>query len=380
VPGLRSLKFRFPWRAGNRFRLLVDGRQFVPRIIGAIDAARDEVLIEMYLFESGAVATRVLDALCAAAARGVRVHVLLDDFGALGLEAEDRRRLYAAGAKLAYYNPLHTTKLLRNFFRDHRKLVVADGAVAFTGGAGITDEFDPPDRPYDAWRETMIEIRGPVVRDWQALFSDTWSRCDGAPLAPPEAEAAPAGASRGRVAAVQGPLNQEIQRSLLRRVHNARTRVWIATAYFLPSWKVRRALLAAVRRGADVRLLLPGPITDHPAVRHAGRRFYHRLLRHGVRIFEFQPRFLHQKVALCDDWVSIGSANLDRWNLRWNLEANQEVDDSAFARAVHAMLVADFRDATECLYEAWKQRPWYRRAPEWLWMLVDRALERLGRR
>ena len=157
-------------------------------------------------------------------------------------------------------------------------------------------------------------------------------------------------------------------------------RVWIATAYFIPPWKIRRALKKAVRRGVDVRLLLPGPVTDHPAVRHAGRRYYQRLLRHGVRIFEYQPRFLHQKVIVCDDWVSLGSANLDRWNLRWNLEANQEVSDAGFARATCAMLANDFNDAVECRYETWRRRPWRARLPEWLWGMVDRLLERLSRR
>jgi phosphatidylserine/phosphatidylglycerophosphate/cardiolipin synthase-like enzyme len=376
----RPPKFRYPWRTGNRFELLIDGRRFVPRLIEAVDGARREVLVEMYLFESGEVASRLIRALVDAARRGVTVRLLLDDFGALGLARADRERLRAAGAALAFYNPLRTAKLLRNFFRDHRKLVVVDGEVAYTGGTGITDEFDPPAHPERAWRETMLEIRGPAVRDWQALFFEVWRRLAPAPAALPSTGPAPAGASLGRVTATSGPIGQEIKRSLLKQVRRARTRVWISTAYFIPPWRIRRALGRAVRRGVDVRLLLPGPFTDHPAVRHAGRRFYQRLLRQGVRIFEYQPRFLHQKAILCDDWVSIGSANLDRWNLRWNLEANQEVNDPRFAQAVHAMLANDFRESVECRYEAWRRRPWTARLPEWLWGRVDLLLERFGRR
>lgn len=372
--------FRFPWRDGNRFELLIDGRRFLPRLLAAIDAARRYVLVEMYLFESGTVTSRFIDALVRATARGVKVRLLLDDFGALGLTRADRERIHAAGIALVFYNPLRTIKLLRNFFRDHRKLVLVDGRVAFTGGAGIADEFDPPRHPERAWRETLIEIHGPAVQDWQELFLDVWNRLHDAPTSLPPAESSPPGDIRGRVAVTRGPIGQEIKRSLLNRVRSARVRVWIATAYFIPPWKIRRALKKAVGRGVDVRLLLPGPVTDHPAVRHAGRRYYQRLLRHGVRIFEYQPRFLHQKVLVCDDWVSLGSANLDRWNLRWNLEANQEVSDAGFARATCAMLADDFSDAIECRYETWRRRPWNARLPEWLWGMVDRLLERLGRR
>jgi cardiolipin synthase len=166
---------------------------------------------------------------------------------------------------------------------------------------------------------------------------------------------------------------------LFRRVRNAEQRVWLATAYFVPSRKLLRALRRAVRQGADVRLLLPGPHTDHPAIRHAGRRFYTRLLRHGVRIFEYQPRFLHTKTLLCDRWVSLGSSNFDRWNLRWNLEANQEVDDQRFADAVAVMFETDFSECIEIDLRRWRRR-WFGRLREQLWGKVDMWLESLGRR
>lgn len=378
-------RYRFPWREGNRFELLIDGCRFYPQMIAAIAGARHYILLEIYLFESGTVADRFIEALTAAAARGVAVKLLVDDFGATGLSRHDRARLTAGGVALMFYNPLHPGKWFHNFARDHRKLLQVDGVVAFVGGAGITDEFDPPHASTLGWRETMIRIEGPALADWEALFSDVWNRHAAQPLDLPPAVAASvvlaAGtqAMVGRVTISQGLAKQEIQRSLVRQVRMARERVWIATAYFIPLRRVRRALRLAARRGADVRLLLPGLHTDHPAVRFAGRRFYASLLRSGVRIFEYQPRVLHTKLNLCDDWASIGSSNLDRWNLRWNLEANQEVKDAAFARALQALFEDDFSASIEHHYHDWQHRPLYLRLREYLWGKVGRWLTRLGR-
>lgn len=374
-------KYLYPWRPGNRLELLVDGRRFFPRMLEAIDRARHHVLLEMYLFESGAVATRFIDACVRAAGRGVTVKLLLDDFGALGLSRQDRDKLAQGGVDMVFYNPLHLRKRLRNMFRDHRKLMVVDGEFAFAGGAGITDEFDAPGHPEQSWRDTAVRVHGPVVADWQALFLRTWNRHVSRPLhLPKSVPPATADGRLGRVAITGALATQEIKRSLYNRARHAEKRLWIATAYFVPSRKLRRMLERAVGRGMDVRLLLPGAYTDHPAIRHAGRRFYSDLLRTGVRIFEYQPRFLHAKTVLCDDWTSIGSSNLDRWNLRWNLEANQEVDDAVFAEAVRSMFEEDFRHSVECSYEDWRRRPWHVRWRERLWGKVDMWLESLGRR
>jgi cardiolipin synthase A/B len=369
-------KYRYPWRDGNLFGLLIDGGQFFPPMQEAIAGAQDYVLLEMYLVESGTVADRFIALLTQAAARGVRVYALFDDFGALGLQRKDRLALSEAGVHLGWYNPVRYRKLRRNLVRDHRKLLVVDGEVAYTGGMGLTDEFDPPDAT-SAWRETGLEVRGPCVGDWQQVFAETWRRSSDVPL-PRLRSAAPAGDQRGRVVTTQLRPPQEIKRSFMLWVRQAERRVWLATAYFVPSWKLRRALRHAAQRGLDVRMLVPGPHTDHPAVRHAGQRFFARLLRNGVRIYEYQPRFTHSKVMLCDGRVSIGSSNVDRWNLRWNLEANQEIDDERIAAQVGAMFEGDFADSLELRYEDWVQRPWRRRLLEQFWGTVDVWLERLN--
>ena len=348
---LSESKYHFPWRENNQFGLLVDGDRFFPRMLKAIEAADHYALMEMYLFESGSVADRFIDALQGAAQRGVAVYLLLDDFGALHLQ------------------------------RNHRKLLAVDGEVAFVGGAGITDQFDPPDHPERRWRDTMIEIRGPVVADWQQLFKETWDRC--APHRLALAMRSPPLVSndqRGRVAVSSGYRRQENKRAMVKRVRRATHWAWFATAYFIPSWKIRRALRRAARHGVDVRLLLPGPHTDHPAARHAGRRFYGRLLRDGVRIFEYRSRFLHAKTALCDDWISIGSSNLDRWNLRWNLDADQLVENDRFSEEVRRMFEQDFEQSREYSYDEWRRRPWHRRLLEWFWGRVDLLIDRIGSR
>jgi phosphatidylserine/phosphatidylglycerophosphate/cardiolipin synthase-like enzyme len=370
----------FPWRDGNHVDLLLDGPAFFPRMLDAIAQARHYVLFEIYLFESGAVATRFIDALTAAAARGVAVKLLLDDFGALNLNSSDRARLHRGGVDLQLYNPLRLRKLLRNLFRDHRKLLVVDGEVAFVSGAGITDDFDTPHNPARNWRDNAVCVRGPVLCDWVELFRRVWERRTKTRLNLPPPQSAPqTDGMLGRVGVNSAVFLQDIRRALHYHVRHAQYRVWIATAYFVPPLNLMRALRQAARRGVDVRLLLPGPYTDHPAVRHAGHRYYGRLLRNQVRVFEFQPRFLHTKAALCDDWVSIGSSNHDRWNLRWNLEANQEVSNPAFAQIVGAVFEDDFRASAEITYEEWRRRPWLARLRENWWGRVDLWLENLGR-
>src|SRR5690606_24313132 len=153
--------------------------------------------------------------------------------------------------------------------------------------------------------------------------------------------------------------------------------IWISTAYFYPSGKLLKSLRKAAQRGVDVRLLLPGPYTDHPSVRHAGRSWYTPLLQDGVRIFEYQPRVLHMKLALVDDWCSVGSCNFDRWNLRWNLEANLEVIDHHFSQNTKSMLVNDFANSIEYTLKKWKQRSLLEKFREHFWKYIGLILNRL---
>jgi len=353
-------------------------------MLDAIDSARQYILLEMYLLASGAVAERFINALLQAAERGVRIYLLLDDYGARQLGPRDREQLAHRNIQIVYYNPLSSSITLYNLYRivwqrinhslyrNHRKLLLIDGKVAFAGGAGITDEVDAPRKPAMRWRETMIEIKGPVLGDWQQLFTESWNKYAEQVLTlPMVTPAAFANGQTGRVTVNEARRMTGIQRSLLRHLKTARHRIWFATAYFIPSWSIRRKLRRAARSGVDVRLLLPGPITDHPGARYASHRYYGRLLKNGIRVYEYTPRFFHAKTVLCDEWVTIGSCNYDRWNLRWNLEANQEIDDPDMAATIAAMFVNDFTHSLEYTSSEWEQRGWRLRLLAWFWRRVE---------
>lgn len=376
---MQDKSYRFPWRENNRFSLLIDGERFYPAMLEAIRSARSHVLLEMYLVTSGYVMERFVAALCEVATR-VKVYLILDDFGSHGLTADARLRLINQGVHLAIYNPLRYRAFRRNLLRDHRKLLIVDDRIAFLGGMGITDQFWSAGDAAKGWHDVAIQVEGGCVADWREVFAEIWRRSARMELECSVSTPDNVGYQVGRATVAQGPHQAEMQRSLVTRTRQAKRRVWLATAYFVPSRKIRRCLRRAAARGADVRLLLPGPHTDHPAIRHAGRRFYLGLLRHGVRIYEYQPRFLHSKMVLCDDWVSLGSCNIDRWNLRWNLEANQEVADVEFAAVVAGQFEEDFRQSLEIRFDLWRQRPWRRRLKERFWGAVDRWLERHSRR
>lgn len=372
----RSPFKRFPWRGENRFRLLANADQFVPVMIDTINEAKNYILFEMYLMESSPVASSLIDALLSAAERGIIIYMILDDFGTLGLNIRDRNRLRHSNIHLAYYNPLRWSNLRRYFFRDHRKLILVDGKVALTGSAGVTAENDPANNPGDNWRDTMIEIKGPVLNDWTRLFEGVWNYSTPGHLRLPHCDTSEEHHQmHGRVIFSRPMRTNTINRSVLRHGLLARETIWFVTAYFNPPWKIRRMLRKKARQNVDVRVLLPGEISDHPSVWHFGHRHYSRLLQAGVRIFEYQPQFLHTKVVLCDDWCSIGSSNFDRWELPRNLEANQEVADPEFANEVRAMLEEDFAASHEITYDNWTKRPWSHRVSEWFWSQVGRFFD-----
>lgn len=371
----------YPLRDGNQLELLINGDVFVPRMLEAIDAAQDVIYLEMYLFESGQLATQFIQALIRAAQRGVRVCVLLDAFGARGLLDTDRQQLSYVGVEMKFYNPVRWypfSRWKKNIIRDHRKLLLVDNVCGFTGGAGITDTFvEHSGAP--AWRESMLLIEGPVLADCQQLFEKHWRWLGGQALGLAEQSLPPvAGELQAQLEASHGFSGQAIYRSVKQAIGRAQRRVWLSTPYFIPSRRMRRALLHAVRRGVDVRLLLPGQ-SDHPGVKLASQRYYASLLKAGLQIYEYRPRVLHSKILLCDDWVSMGSSNYDRFTMRWNLEANLIVPSGEFAEQVRQQFEVDFSHSEALSMEDWQRRKLWLRLRQQFWAKISNYLNRLRR-
>jgi phosphatidylserine/phosphatidylglycerophosphate/cardiolipin synthase-like enzyme len=353
--------FIYPRRAHNRFELLIDGEHFYPAMLQHIADAKHIICIEQYLIISGKLVDDFITALTRAANRGVRVFLLLDDYGVRLLTNADRARLHTTGIQLCLYNPFSWSNLYRSLRRDHRKVFIVDGQSAYIGGAGLADNFIQPLHNEPVWHDVVIKIEGELVADWFDSFHVLWQTCTGQRIDFVLPAATTSGSQSGQVHVATSHFHNEIVRAALSHIHKAKTRIWIATPYFIITRKLRRFLRNAALHGVDVRLLLTGPHSDHPWVSHAARHHYHGLLRHGIRIFEYQPRFIHAKILLCDDWVSMGSSNLDRWNQRWNLDANQSVHSAEFTAQVTRLFTQDFAMSQEITTANWQQRPWRQR-------------------
>lgn len=381
-----AIRNPYPERDGNCFRLLAGADAFLPVMELAIHRVRHYVLFEQYLISSGDVADRFIDAFAACVQRGVPVYMLIDHFGARGLSTADRQRITDAGIALLFYNPAYLSHFFRGLPRNHCKVLLIDGELAYTGGAGITDDYEARGSSLP-WHDLIVEMRGPVVTDWQNQFIQIWQQWDDeinlpatspAEIKPMETAVGQIKGQRGQLSVSLRGLRKFIRQSLLSRVRHSSERVWLGTAYLLPGPQMLRALRAAKRRGVDVRLLVPGEINDHPAVYHAGQRYYHNLLRHGIRIFEYQPAFMHAKLYLCDNYCSVGSCNMDRWGLRWNLEANLESSDPVLCREAESFFSDAFEHSREITLEAWLRRPFKNRLREWLLGYIDLVIERYG--
>ena len=370
----------FPWRKHNTFTLLVDSDAFYPEMLRAIEQAQTFVYLEQYLIHSGNILDRFIEAICGAAQRGIRCYILLDDYGTREMSVTDKARLAIENIHLVYYNPFSWTQLYKSMRRNHRKLLLIDQHTAYVGGAGISDEYHSRKQPQALhWHDIVVKVQGEAVTDWFESFNDIWQDNSPIPLPPVRQRTHDTAQQRhrGRVQLARGAGRNQIMADLLNHIKKSRQTIRIATPYFLTTRKLRHALKRAARRGVDVRLLLPGEISDHRWITQAARHYYSRLLRNGVRIYEYQPRFIHAKLFLCDNWVSIGSSNLDRWNQFWNLDANQAIDAAELGNQAMQMLEQDFSLSREIDLTHWKQRGVVQRLREWWSIYIVRLIQRV---
>lgn len=386
-------------KGGNRLTLLLDGPQAHEAQLRAIADAQHHVHLETYLLTDDELGTRYGKVLQERARAGVKVRLMLDGLGASGAGDEYRDSLREAGVELREFNsinPFKNPRVWRMTRRSHRKTLIVDGRVAFTGGVNITDEYRrSPDDPAPAvgsergWRDTQVMLEGPAVAEFQQMFLMYWARLgalrdeEGCYRSEPAAEAgarvcaitdqgedfvdhliADAPPSHLRQLRPKYRVEPRIYHAYLSAIRLARQRIWITQAYFAPNGRLVRALAAAARRGLDVRLLLPGT-SDVPLVRYAGRRRYARLLKAGVRIWEYQPAMLHAKTAVIDGvWATVGSSNLDYRSLFHNDEANAFVIDTSFSQELERVFEHDLRHASEIQLAQWKRRGWFERLME----------------
>ena len=368
----RMLQARF--HAGQRLRLLVDGEATFEAILAAVGQARRCVLLQFFIIHDDVLGRRLQQALVERVRAGVEVCVLYDGIGSHALPRHYVDELRGAGAIV---HPFATQRRSNRFqlnFRNHRKIVVVDGRLGFVGGLNVGDEYLGLKPPLAPWRDTHLEIEGPAVADLQRSFAEDWHWVTGE--LPPLLRPDHAKGDTHTLIAATGPADRQETCSLffVTLIHAARRRLWITTPYFVPDQAVMSALRLAVFRGVDVRVLIPSR-PDHHAVFLASGLYAHDAVRAGIRVYRYQPGFLHEKVVLIDDdTASVGSMNLDNRSFRLNFEIGALNVDKAFAADVEAMLADDFAHAHEVTEAEYLKAPYLRRLAMHVARLFDPVL------
>jgi cardiolipin synthase A/B len=357
-----------PVLRGGSAEILQNGDRFYPAMLQAIGRAKDTINFEVYIFDSDDTGRRFIDAFTERARAGVEVRLLLDWFGSLKLKRADRRELRDAGVKLEFFRPLALRNLVRIYRRTHRRAIVIDGVVAFTGGAAISNKWRGDTRNPKEWRDSMTRVTGALVTGVQSAFAANWVYCCGEVIAgprfyPPGEDGGPAcGLS---VVSSPSDAQQPIRLLMWLSFTNARRRLWIVSSYFIPDPHLRKAVQTRARAGVDVRILVPGNHTDAIPVQYAGRGYYEELLEAGVRIFEYQASMMHAKTVVVDDgWTLVGSANMDERSMEINEENLLGIAEAGFARAVVEGIEMDLTRSKEIRLEQWRRRPGYQRVLE----------------
>ncbi|MBW3594266.1 MAG: cardiolipin synthase B [Actinobacteria bacterium] len=367
-----------PLRLGNRVQVLRNGCRIFPAMLDAIAAAEHTIDFATYAYWTGDIAPEFANALCARAKAGIEVNVLLDAVGASKMDRSLVDDLERSGANVEWFRPPHWYALEKVNNRTHRKILVVDGSVAFTGGVGIAEEWTGDCEDPDHWRDTHVRVEGPVARDILGGFLENWAEARRSILTGrhlPSVDGFDDGvrAQVTRSSAKKG--STEAEQLFYTAIVGAREKLWITTAYFAPRQAFVDVLKDAVDRGVDVRLIVNGPHIDHDLVRRAGHVSFGELLDGGVRIFEYQRTMLHAKVTVVDGvWSSIGSMNFDNRSFALNDELNLSIQDAAVAREFEAHFEQDLADSIELTPESWKDRPLSGRAKEMAAALIRREL------
>ncbi len=353
---------------GNAVTELLNGDQIFPPMLAAIQGAKKSITFETYIYWSGDIGKQFADALSERARTGVRVHVLLDWVGSAKMDESYLTEMKEAGVQIEKFHKPHWYNLARLNNRTHRKLLVVDGQVGFTGGVGIAPHWMGNAQDPDHWRDSHYLVRGPVVAQMQATFLDNWLKVTGKVLHgelyfPP---IAPAGAQKAQMFSSSPSSGSESMQLMYHLAITAAERsIDLSVAYFVPDELTQKHLMDALARGVRVRFITPGEHTDTDTVKAASRATWGPLLQAGALIYEYQPTMYHCKVMIVDQLlVSVGSTNFDNRSFRLNDEANLNVYDAAFAKRQTEVFEDDLKRSRRVTYEEWLNRPLREKAHE----------------
>lgn len=351
----------------HRVALLRDGEQAFPAMLAAIAGAQRTACLETYILRDDSTGRRFGAALKERAAAGVEASLLYDAWGS-SVSASFLQDLRDGGVHTLAFRPFDISAPFRKVARrDHRKALIVDGRIAFTGGLNLSDDYASPTKGGRGWRDTHLRFEGPAAAELEYFFLRTWRRAGGAPLderrySRGERRADPMVRIAGSEFRRRG---RSITKEYRLAFEGARSRILLTSAYFLPPLRLIHALSAAARRGVDVQIMVAGT-TDVPAVLFASRTIYGHLLAAGARMFEWRGRVLHAKTAVIDGrWSTIGSSNLDAQSLSQNLEVNAIIEHEGFASAMERMFAEDLEHCEEITADRWNQRAWWERAASW---------------
>jgi cardiolipin synthase len=378
-----------PLMVANKVVLLEDGEATFRQMFDAIRQAQDHINMETYIIEDDEIGNRFADALIEKQGMGVQVNLIYDSVGAISTPKAFFQRLIDSGINVLEFNPVNPLNLRKGWEvnqRDHRKLLIVDGQSAFLGGINISSVYSSGSFAQRSsaraekrmpWRDTHMQVEGPVVGEFQKLFLGTWEKQKGAPLAPRNYLPQLSGKGRDVVRAIGSSPDEPytlIYATLISAISSAETTVYLTNAYFVPDPQLLTVLKDAAKRGVDVKIILPGH-TDSSLVFHAGRSFYEPLLRAGVKIYERSDALLHAKTALIDGvWSTIGSTNLDWRSFLHNDEVNAVILGREFGTQMQAMFDRDLAASNLITLEQWAQRPLSTRLKELGARLWQRAL------
>ncbi|RAS34414.1 cardiolipin synthase [Paraburkholderia bryophila] len=350
-----------PVISGNRFEMLLNGDRIFPSMLEGIRAARHTITFETFIYWSGEIGEQIAHALADKAREGVAVHVLLDWVGSSKMDKRYLDLLRDGGAEVIQYHKPHWTGLGRMNDRTHRKLLVIDGRIGFTGGVGIAPEWTGHAQDEKHWRDTHFRVAGPVVGHMQAVFMDNWVKASGKVLHGedyfPEVEDVGEGLAHMFSSSPSGG-SDDMQLMYLMAITAATHSIHLASAYFVPDKLTINAIVEAAKRGVKVQIITPGKRIDTHTVREASRACWGDLLEAGVEIFEYQPTMFHCKLLVVDEYlVSVGSTNFDSRSFKLNDEANLNIYDRDFAKQQTAVFADDLKQSQQITFEAWKHRP-----------------------